>query len=74
MPSARPAPPPGSQHPGIVALYEAAVDDDGVYLVSELVRGTTLGRQLEAGRLSDRDLLQIGARLAMRWRMHMPAA
>ena len=26
-------------HPGIVTLYEAAVDDDGAYLVSELVRG-----------------------------------
>jgi hypothetical protein len=26
------------QHPAIVTLYEAAVDDDGAYLVSELVR------------------------------------
>ena len=40
--SARPAPPRGSPHPGIVTLYEAAVDDEGAYLVSELVRGTTL--------------------------------
>ncbi len=31
-------------HPGIVTLYEAAVDDDGAYLVSELVRGDTLSR------------------------------
>src|SRR5947209_2767029 len=29
-------------HPAIVTLYEAAVDDDGAYLVSELVRGATL--------------------------------
>ena len=29
-------------HPGIVTLYEAAVDDEGAYLVSEYVHGTTL--------------------------------
>jgi hypothetical protein len=50
-------------HPGIVTLYEAAVDDDGAYLVSELVRGATLGALLEAGRLSDRDIVQIGVAL-----------
>jgi serine/threonine protein kinase len=47
-------------HPAIVTLYEAAVDDDGAYLVSELVRGQTLERLLEAGRLSDRRILRIG--------------
>jgi eukaryotic-like serine/threonine-protein kinase len=46
-------------HPAIVTLYEAAVDDDGAYLVSELVRGTTLDRLLRDGRLSDRDVVQI---------------
>jgi eukaryotic-like serine/threonine-protein kinase len=51
-------------HPGIVTLYEAAVDDDGAYLVSELVRGSTLGALLEAGRLSDRDIVQIGVALS----------
>src|SRR6201999_498226 len=45
-------------HPGIVTLYEAAVDDEGAYLVSELVRGHTLDRLLEEGRLSDRDVVQ----------------
>jgi eukaryotic-like serine/threonine-protein kinase len=50
-------------HPAIVTLYEAAVDDDGAYLVSELVRGETLGRLLEAGELSDRDILEIGVAL-----------
>ena len=50
-------------HPGIVTLYEAAVDDDGAYLVSELVRGATLAELLEAGRLSDRDIVQIGVAL-----------
>src|SRR5437764_8041900 len=50
-------------HPSIVTLYEAAVDDDGAYLVSELVRGSTLGELLVAGRLSDRDIVQIGVGL-----------
>jgi hypothetical protein len=44
-------------HPGIVTLYEATVDDDAAYLVSELVRGGTLQQLLEAGRLSDRDVV-----------------
>jgi hypothetical protein len=46
-------------HPGIVTLYEAAVDDEGAYLVSELVRGDTLDSLLDAGRLSDRDIVAI---------------
>ena len=50
-------------HPGIVTLYEAAVDDDGAYLVSELVRGHTLAQLLDAGRLSDRDVVAIGIAL-----------
>jgi hypothetical protein len=50
-------------HPAIVTLYEAAVDDDGAYLVSELVRGQTLDDLLEAGRLSDRDIVAIGMAL-----------
>jgi hypothetical protein len=50
-------------HPGIVILYEAAVDDDGAYLVSELVRGATLGELLDAGRLSDRDVVVLGIAL-----------
>ncbi len=43
-------------HPGIVTLYEAAVDDEGAYLVSELVRGSTLGRLLHERRLGDQDI------------------
>jgi len=50
-------------HPGIVTLYEAAVDDEGAYLVSELVRGRTLGALLQDGELSDRDILEIGVGL-----------
>jgi hypothetical protein len=50
-------------HPGIVTLYEAAVDDDGAYLVSELVAGSTLAELMEAGRLSDQDIAEIGMAL-----------
>ncbi len=50
-------------HPGIVTLYEAAVDDEGAYLVSELVRGETLDDLLDAGRLSDRDIARISIAL-----------
>jgi hypothetical protein len=50
-------------HPGIVTLYEAAIDDEGAYLVSELVHGATLGDLAAAGRLSDHDVVQIGIAL-----------
>jgi eukaryotic-like serine/threonine-protein kinase len=50
-------------HPAIVTLYEAAADDDGAYLVSELVRGETLEHLLEAGRLSDREIVMIAVAL-----------
>ena len=50
-------------HPAIVTLYEAAVDDEGAYLVSELVRGQTLGALLEQGLLSDRDSVAIASAL-----------
>jgi hypothetical protein len=50
-------------HAGIVALYESGRDDEAVYLVSELVRGRTLGELMEDGELSDRDVLRIGVAL-----------
>ncbi|HWF53373.1 MAG TPA: serine/threonine-protein kinase [Solirubrobacteraceae bacterium] len=50
-------------HPAIVTLYEAAVDDEGAYLVSELVRGPTLARALAAGKLSDKDIVRLGVAL-----------
>src|SRR4051794_40341795 len=46
-------------HPGIVALYESGRDDGAVYLVSELVRGRTLGELMDDGALSDRDVLRV---------------
>jgi hypothetical protein len=50
-------------HPAIVALHETGRDEDAVYLVSELVVGSTLAELLAEGALSDRDVLQIGAAL-----------
>ena len=50
-------------HPGIVALYEAARDDEAVYLVSELVEGRSLAELEREGLLSDRDVLRAGVAL-----------
>jgi hypothetical protein len=50
-------------HPGIVALYEAGRDDEAFYLVSELVRGRTLGDLEREGALSDLDVVRIGVAL-----------
>jgi len=50
-------------HPAVVQLYEAGRDEGAVYLVSELVRGATLGELLDDGALSDRDVLLIGMAL-----------
>ena len=47
-------------HPGIVALYELGSDAESVYLVSELVRGSSLARLMHAGELSDRLIARIG--------------
>lgn len=51
-------------HPAIVTLYEAGADDEGAYLVSELVRGSTFDTLQAAGRLSDRDIVMIGISIA----------
>jgi serine/threonine protein kinase len=50
-------------HPAIVALYEAYVDEDAFYLVSELVHGDTLAALIATGGLSDEELLRIGVAL-----------
>jgi len=51
-------------HPAIVALYEAYVDEDAFYLVSELVHGGTLAALIAADGCSDEELLRIGLALA----------
>jgi hypothetical protein len=50
-------------HPGIVTLYESGRDAEAVYLVSELVRGRTLAELIDAGDLSDRDVVRVGVAL-----------
>ena len=50
-------------HPAIVALYEAAADEDAFCLVSELVRGCTLARLIARDELTDDDVLAIGLAL-----------
>jgi hypothetical protein len=52
------------QHPGIVGVFDAGDDEDGRYLVSELVRGRTLDVLEREGALSDRDVLRVGLALA----------
>ncbi len=50
-------------HPGIVTLYELGNEHGVAYLVSELVRGPNLRQFAADGRLSDRDLAEIGSEL-----------
>lgn len=50
-------------HPGIVTLYELGRQGSCAYLVSELVEGPNLRELAAAGRLSDRDLAELGAEL-----------
>ncbi|HEV2980178.1 MAG TPA: serine/threonine-protein kinase [Solirubrobacteraceae bacterium] len=50
-------------HPAIVALYEACAAPDAFYLISELVRGSTLAQLIAAGALDDARVLQIGLAL-----------
>jgi len=47
-------------HPGIVTLYELGSENGVTYLVSELVQGPNLREHAAAGRLSDRDVAEIG--------------
>jgi eukaryotic-like serine/threonine-protein kinase len=51
-------------HPAIVALYEAYVDDDAFYLVSELIDGDTLAQLVAQDALGDEELLEIVVILA----------
>jgi eukaryotic-like serine/threonine-protein kinase len=51
-------------HPAIVALYEACAAPDAFYLISELVRGSTLAQLIAEDSLDDARVLQIGLALA----------
>jgi hypothetical protein len=50
-------------HPAIVALYELAGDEHELFLVSELVPGSTLAELSRAGAVADRDVARIGVTL-----------
>jgi hypothetical protein len=50
-------------HPGIVTLYELGERNGHAFLVSEFVEGATVDELAAEGRLSDRDVAEIGADL-----------
>ena len=50
-------------HPAIVALYELAGDEHELFLVSELVTGSTRAELARAGAVADRDVARLGATL-----------
>lgn len=50
-------------HPGIVTLYEMGEEDGNALLVSEHVDGDDLASLSDEGRLSDREIAEIGADL-----------
>lgn len=52
------------QHPGLVMLYDAGLDDRIPYLVMELVPGRDLARRLADGPLTAAETASIGAQLA----------
>ncbi|MFF8532015.1 protein kinase [Streptomyces sp. NPDC015532] len=51
-------------HPGLVTVYDAGQYDGHVFLVMELVEGTTLKRRIAQGLLSSREVSALGADLA----------
>ncbi|MCE0533971.1 protein kinase [Kineosporia rhizophila] len=53
----------GLDHPGLIALYDAATDGDSPYIAMELVRGETLSRRCRPEPLSPHEVSRVGARL-----------
>src|SRR5687767_15078238 len=51
-------------HPNIVTVYDAALDDDTPYIVSELIDGRTLRHDIEGTALSVRRVLDIATQIA----------
>ncbi|PPK64038.1 serine/threonine protein kinase [Actinokineospora auranticolor] len=54
----------GLSHPGLVRVYDVAVDNDHPYLVMQLVEGGTLRHRLNDGVLPAGETARIGVRLA----------
>jgi serine/threonine protein kinase len=47
------------QHPNIVTVYDAGIDDDGVFIVMELIDGETLDDLIERGALTFEDFKSV---------------
>ena len=54
----------GLDHPGVVGLHDAGVDDGRAYLVMQLVEGEDLAERLLSGPLPLDEILAVAARLA----------
>jgi Tol biopolymer transport system component len=51
-------------HPNLLAVFDVGSHDDAPFIVSELLDGKTLRDRLQQGRLSSRNVLDIGAQIA----------
>ncbi len=47
------------QHPGIATVYDAGVDDDGAYIISQLLSGEPLSDRLQQGPINEWDVYQM---------------
>jgi tRNA A-37 threonylcarbamoyl transferase component Bud32 len=47
-------------HPTIVSLYEIVTDEDRIYMINELVHGSTLAELIDERMMSDHDIGKIG--------------
>jgi tetratricopeptide (TPR) repeat protein len=52
------------RHPGIVSVHEVGRDGDNVYIVSDFVRGVTLGDWLTGQQLTSREAAELCAKIA----------
>ncbi len=52
------------EHPCLVTVYDAAVENGRAYVVLQLIDGVTLGRRLVQGPLNPKQVVEVGARLA----------
>jgi serine/threonine protein kinase len=54
----------GLEHPGLVTVFDAGVQDDRAFLVMQLVNGHTLREEIHCGPLDPDRIAALGARLA----------
>lgn len=52
------------KHPSIVSVHEVGRDGDSIYIVSEFVRGITLGDWLTGQQLTSREAAELCAKIA----------